>query len=211
MEFILKGFYDLPLHVCSIISYYPFVVFEDWIYATTYLGGDLYKINSKNSEVIKLAEAPVEEFTLYSKGIFYNDGNNLFSINLEGENEQNLMSNIQLKSLTYSEKDNILIFVNSSENDKICSYNINTNELLTVKNGDYSFVQVFGNDEIVTLDSSGVLQSFSLLDGNISIEMAGLENFQIFDHNLYYFDSTKSLYCIADRNQAPIEVYSTAD
>ena len=191
----------------SKMSYYPFVVFGDWIYATNYRGGNLYKINSKDSETTMLAEGPVEEFTLYDNGIFYNDGNDLYAINLDGQNKQKLLPDIQLKSLTYRKQDNTLIFINSSEGNPISSYNIDTNELSRIKNGNYSFVQVYENDEIVTLDSTGLLQSFSLLDGHVGIEVSGVANFQIFDHTLYYIDKSKSVYCIAGKNHAPTRLY----
>lgn len=189
-------------------SYYPFVVLGEWIYATNYRGGNPYKINIKNSETTMLAEGPVEEFTLYDNGIFYNDGNDLYTITLDGENKRKLISDIQLKSLTYSKEDNTVIFINSSEGNKICSYNIDTNELSNIKNGNYSFVQVLGNDEIITLDHTGLLQSFSLLDGHVGIEVSGMANFQIFNHTLYYFDKSKSVYCITDKNHEPTRIYS---
>lgn len=192
----------------SKMSYFPFVVFGEWIYATNLRGGDLYKINIKDSERIMLAEEPVEEFALHENGIFYSDGNNLYSINLDGENKQKLLSEIKLKSLTYSNKDNTLLFINSDEENGIYAYNINTNKLTDVRDGDYTFVQVFENDTIVTLDSTGLLQSFSLADGHIDFEIPQVTNFQIFNDTLYYFDQFKTVYSITPKNNKPNKVYS---
>ncbi|GBF74373.1 putative DUF5050 domain-containing protein [Paenibacillus sp. 598K] len=192
----------------SKMSYFPFVVFGEWIYATNLRGGDLYKINIKNSEQIMLAEEPVEEFALHENGIFYSDGNNLYSINLDGENKQKLLSGIKLKSITYSNKDNTLLFINSDEENGIYSYNINTNKLTDVREGDYTFVQVFENDGIVTLNSSGLLQSFSLADGHIDFQIPEVTNFQIFNDTLYYFDQFKTVYSITPQNNKPNKVYS---
>ncbi len=190
-------------------SYYPFIVFEEWIYATNLRGGNLYKINIKNSKITMLAEEPVEEFTLHDNGIFYNNGKELYSISLDGKNKQRLLSDVKLKSLIYIKKDNTLIFINSSRKNKICSYNINTKELSYIKNGEYKLIQMFGDDEIVALDSTGLMQSFSLLDGHVDMEISGVTNFQIFDQTLYYFDESKSVYCITGKNQKPTIVYSS--
>lgn len=195
------------LRQISKTSYYPFVVAEDWIYATNLRGGTLYKINIKNSELTMLAEQPVEEFSLHDNGIFYHDGDHLYSMDLNGENKQKLLSDIQVKSLSYRKKNNTLIFINSAEDNQIYSYHIDTNQLSVIKEGDYSFVQVFGDDEIVTLHRDGLLQSFSLLDGHVGIEISGVANFQIFGHTLYYFDHFKSVYSITEKNQKPTLVF----
>ena len=158
-----------------------------------------------------LAKGPIEEFTLHDNGIFYNDGNSLYSIRLDGKDKQKLLPDIQLKSLVYMKKQNTLIFINSSDGNQIYSYNMDTNALSPMKNGDYSFVQIFGDDEIVALNSAGVLQSFSLLDGHTDIEISGVTNFQIFDQTLYYFDQMKSVYCITGEKREPSLVYSSED
>lgn len=168
----------------------PLVAFDCYVYYSEGRDGILKRIDIKTLEEETLSEDIISEFGIFDEKLYYVMEGNLYTADLNGENTVILVSDTSMYSLTYG--DGKIYFINTSQENVVCSYDLNSKETETVIDEISAYyITCLEDDTLIVLDKSSNL--FISNDMNNPIN-SNVESFYIYENEIYYITNFNEYY-----------------